>query len=526
MKRPFLLLIILGILWLAACNSDEPTATLVAPTLALPSEEQATPTLAPIVTATTETAVVSDVPTLTATATWTPRVVVVQATVPPAPVNTRFHNLRFVPNPAGPPQVTYPVGTGEVFAVWEYSGMNQGDVVQRAWRYNGSNWLNREEIWDLSVRGASGTVTDVSVFDKAIGGLAPGEYQLDLFVNGVWQSGGSFTILPRPSGGEPGFSGLYFAPNPNSPAQTSFPAGIEEVYALWNYNNMGVNDTVRRVWTFNGSAWIDKTETWDYFHYGPDGIVSDVSIFDFEGGGLASGDYTLTVYLNGVQQLAGAFTIGENAPQENVTHQQSSETRVAKVIDGSRLVVDGWDGTRKEITSGLEIIDIEWFWDGVHFLYVDRDDSQQLGNSTLGIKHALYLVNADTGQVTQLSAFAEDFHDPQPSQSLRHIALLVGTNYADACMVDRGLVFMELDDNWQRTAVYTVRDFAGGPTSDLYQIFPTVDKMNWLGPYTYQASLDATCLDLSTASPEDLLLRGVYQFDIDNLSAVRVSDLP
>ena len=524
MKRPFYLLIFLAILLLVACGSEEPTATTAAPTLAIPADAQATPTLASLASATTA---VTDAPTLTATATWTSVPVIPTRTQPPPPVNTRFHNLRFAANPGAAPQVVYPVGTGEVFAVWEYSGMNQGDLVQRAWRYNGSNWLNREEVWNLAARGASGTVTDVSVFDKAIGGLTPGDYQLDLFVNGVWQSGGSFTILPRPTDGQPNFSNLYFAANPNAPAQTSFPAGIEQVYAIWNYSNMGVSDVVKRQWAWNGPVWLEREETWDYFHYGPDGVVTDVSIFDFDGGGLQSGSYTMAVYLNGVKQLEGAFTIGEGGPNENVTLQQSTETRIAKVLDGKKLVVDEWDGSRRELATGLEIVDLQWFWDGAHLLYVDRDTSQRIGNSTLGIKHALFLVNADTGQVTQLGSFAEDFHDPQPSQSLRHIALLSGTNYGDACGVDRRLFFMELDDSWQRTAVYEMGDFAGAPVSDQYLTFPPYKgKLNWLSPYTYQASIDATCIDIDTAPPEDLLLRGVYQFDMNTLTAVRIGDLP
>ena len=63
--------------------------------------------------------------------------------------------------------------------------------------------------------------------------------------------------------------------------------------------------------------------------------------------------------------------------------------------------------------------------------------------------------------------------------------------------------------------------------SNQYQIYPTLaGNLNWLGPTTYEASLDATCLDIGTAPPKDLLLRGVYQFDMNTLTAVRTGDLP
>ncbi|MCZ7667986.1 MAG: hypothetical protein M5U34_12730 [Chloroflexi bacterium] len=65
-----------------------------------------------------------------------------------------------------------------------------------------------------------------------------------------------------------------------------------------------------RMDALNGAAWQTREKTWDYFHYGPNGVVTDVSIYNFEGGGLQSGSYTITVYLNGEEQLTGAFTIG------------------------------------------------------------------------------------------------------------------------------------------------------------------------------------------------------------------------
>lgn len=189
--------------------------------------------------------------------------------------------------------------------------MNPGDFVQRNWQFNGEGWLYKEEVWEQETeRGTNGTVNDVTLFGEVIGGLAPGDYYLDLFVNGVWQTGGGFTVLPRPTEGEPSFNNLHFTAYANGPTQTSFPAGTDQVYASWNYSNMGVTDVVKREWTLNGEVWQTREDSWDYFHYGPAGVVTDVSIYNFEGGGLASGSYTITVYLNGEQQLQGAFTIG------------------------------------------------------------------------------------------------------------------------------------------------------------------------------------------------------------------------
>ena len=320
-KRPFSLLILFSFWLLVACGSVAPTPTPFVPT------QPALSTIAPMVTPTAvlspPTAVLSP---LTATSTLlsagviptfipptsTPQASLpTLAVVPTVPIGTQFYNLRFTASPETIPQNSYPIGANGIYALWDYSGMNPGDFVQRAWKHNGEDWLYKEDVWDEeSERGANGTVTDVVLYGEVIGGLNPGDYYLDLFINGVWQTGGGFTVLSRPSEGEPSVNNLHFTAYANGPAQTSFPTGIEQVHAVWNYSNMGVTDVVKREWTLNGDVWQTREDSWDYFHYGPAGVVTDVSIYNFEGGGLASGGYTITVYLNGEKQLEGVFTIG------------------------------------------------------------------------------------------------------------------------------------------------------------------------------------------------------------------------
>lgn len=326
MKRPFSFFILLGCWLLVACGVESPTPTPFAPTQpALAAVVRSTPLFVATPTAVAmpltsvpllETAVRGDEtavsptipPTFIPPALQSPT----SAVVPTAPSGTQFYNLRFAASPEAAPQTTYPVGATGISAIWDYTAMKPGDFVQRNWQFNGEGWLYKEEVWDEETeRGVNGTVTDVSIYGEVIGGLAPGDYYLDLFVNGVWQTGGGFTVLPRPTAGEPSFNNLHFTAYANGPAQTSFPAGIEQVYAAWNYGNMGVTDVVKRDWLLNGAVWQTREDTWDYFHYGPAGVVRDVSIYNFEGGGLASGSYAITVYLNGVAALAGTFTIGE-----------------------------------------------------------------------------------------------------------------------------------------------------------------------------------------------------------------------
>ena len=320
---PLPLLIIFACFLIAGCSTPSPT-----PTPFVPTQEALAPANSvlqrPVATTvpvqptigSRETAVAITTPTSTnppllilPTQTTTPAPI---PTIPAVPVGTQFHNLRFVPDVGTLPQDIFPVGTNGIVALWDYSGMNSGDFVQRDWKFNGERWLYREEVWDEETeRGANGTVTDVELYGEVIGGLAPGDYYLDLFVNGVWQTGGGFTVLSRPTEGNPSFNNLYFTSYANGPAQTNFPAGTEQVYAVWNYKNMGVSDVVKREWMLNGVLWQAREDTWDYFHYGPDGVVTDVSVYNFEGGGLSPGQYVIVIYLNGEKQLEESFTIGQ-----------------------------------------------------------------------------------------------------------------------------------------------------------------------------------------------------------------------
>ena len=282
---------------LATAVTPTPFATAM-PTRSLVLPQTATPTLAPLPTATATPGA-----TTQPTATSLPPVPNL-ATAVPGPT-THFSNLRFASSPANPPQTDFPVGTEEVFALWDFSGMNNGDTVQRIWRKDGAVWLNREEAWTA---GPTGVVTDVSIYDRSLGGLDPGLYEVELYVNGAWQANGRFTILPRPAPGNPSFANLRFAETAVGPPQTSFPAWTRQIFAVWNYQNMGVSDVVRRTWLKDGQPWLVREDTWDYLHYGPQGMVNDVSIYDFETG-LPPGDYELLLSLNGVQQLTASFTI-------------------------------------------------------------------------------------------------------------------------------------------------------------------------------------------------------------------------
>ena len=106
-----------------------------------------------------------------------------------------------------------------------------------------------------------------------------------------------------------GFCCLHFAAGPLSPAAETFPAGTEIIYAVWDYTALSPGDRIRRIWIRDNLIWLTREEKWDWEKYGAAGTVRDLSIFDYEGSGLQSGEYKLQLYLNDELQQESAFII-------------------------------------------------------------------------------------------------------------------------------------------------------------------------------------------------------------------------
>jgi hypothetical protein len=93
---------------------------------------------------------------------------------------------------ATPGQSSFPAGTKQVFAIMIYQNMRAGLTIKREWYLDGNIWLTREEPWDFSKYGASGTMQDVSIYDTEVG-LDSGAYQLRVYINNVQQPIGNDT---------------------------------------------------------------------------------------------------------------------------------------------------------------------------------------------------------------------------------------------------------------------------------------------------------------------------------------------
>jgi hypothetical protein len=105
----------------------------------------------------------------------------------------QFTNLRFASSPTGAEQANFPVGTQEIYAIWDYDGMQATDVMERLWFHNDAEYVTRREDWDFLKYGFSGTVRDIFLFDR-IDGIDPGQWRVELYLNGEQQAVAEFTV--------------------------------------------------------------------------------------------------------------------------------------------------------------------------------------------------------------------------------------------------------------------------------------------------------------------------------------------
>jgi hypothetical protein len=118
------------------------------------------------------------------------------------------------------------------------------------------------------------------------------------------------TKTPSPDGKDlAGFSGLYFAAAADAPAADTFPSGIEEVYAIWDYTSMSPGDKIRRIWFRDNQIWLTREEGWNWGEYDSDGMLRDISVYDNEGTGLKPATYRVQLYVNDELQQEATFIV-------------------------------------------------------------------------------------------------------------------------------------------------------------------------------------------------------------------------
>jgi len=320
---------------------------------------------------------------------------------------------------------------------------------------------------------------------------------------------------------------FYNARLGNSPNDGTFQslylAGTKQVFSIWDYENMRDGLIIRREWYLDGKLWLKREELWDFSKYGANGTVRDISIYDLDYG-LPSGSYQLRLFIDNVQQPIGSnsktpvdtwvsFTILSDEAYYAGFLSPDSEWS-AKIVGQKSLIVHDSSGSSSELFVGREIPYLAWLPDSRHILFVDRDRSDQQGETNLGIRDDLWIVEIDGIEPHLLYRSHSTLGGGVgllPSSDGRYVAVIEGSGYADACSVDSRLVFFELGGDFQSARPIRQEHFTDIPSASDGVVYPIEDGM-WQTSTEFLVTLRGTCsIDLSEM--------GLYLFDVANFTA-------
>jgi|GEM_PF-1537535 len=316
----------------------------------------------------------------------------------------------------------------------------------------------------------------------------------------------------------PWFSPLIsFAVEPDRKiARQMFPSGVKQIYAMWEYGNMHSGLTMRREWYRDGELWLEREEMWDMDKYGSNGIVSDISVYDFDNG-LEAGSYLLKLFIDGQEfrsdgYMSQTFVVKSFEVIEPV--YSSDGQKIVSVDASGTLRVQSADGSQQTVLKVPGVTSLAWHPDGVHIFY-SMHSSSTIPPTPHGFWHELWVIDTQTGEQWLLAGAEEDLHQPVVSPTGPYLALISGSGFADACFVDKRLVILQLDSELKREAVFALSEFSGiewdlADTGMLVSVYPVGDPF-WRSNSLLEVELGWTC---TTDSPG-----GVYQLELEGQRA-------
>ena len=167
------------------------------------------------------------------------------------------------------PLNTYPDGVTLIYAVFDYSGMTDGETYRTEWKLDGE--VQPDLVHESQWKGGDSGTWWISIFGEK--GIRTGEWKLDLYLGDTLQQTGKLTVEANPAG-QPDIGPITFATdkdskdkpvNPLSADKPVLPAGTATVYAFFDGISVPKKTTWTSHWFLNGkSASTPKEHTWDF----------------------------------------------------------------------------------------------------------------------------------------------------------------------------------------------------------------------------------------------------------------------
>ena len=202
------------------------------------------------------------------------------------------------------------VGNGSILPIGSiasarflYADMRQGRPWSAIWYYEGAEVARTNDNWNEDDFGSKA----ISVAPQ--GGLLPGQYRLELYIDGALSATSDFVVAGVPGGPLPQiFGNLRYAAAADAdsarraPASSSFPAAIPSLYALFDWQRIAAGTPWTLRWLVDDQAFFQTSSPWRTSESGADFSVALANPPD--------GKYTMQLLINDLKLAEAEATIG------------------------------------------------------------------------------------------------------------------------------------------------------------------------------------------------------------------------
>lgn len=199
--------------------------------------------------------------------------------------------------------------TGNVAsAEFLYRGMTDGTPWTAIWYYEGAEIFRTPEdnVWTGGAEGRK--TTSISVPN----GLLPGNYRLELFIEGRLAATSDFIIAGAQEGVYPKiFENTHFTTAASineartSPQISNFAAGTSTIYSVFNWQQIAPGTPWRMRWSVDDNVFYDQTKPWSGPESGQQFLVQVAAP-----GGIPDGTYKMDLFVGRVQLASIQSRVG------------------------------------------------------------------------------------------------------------------------------------------------------------------------------------------------------------------------
>lgn len=289
---------------------------------------------------------------------------------------------------------SYILPTGNVASTrFIYRNMVAGTEWIWVWYYNGTPLYRSDEVWSDSY-GRDGTRDDVSI--EPNGGLSPGNYRVDLFIDTRLSVTGDFVVAGTPEGVLPNvFGPIRFyransatdAPSPNP--GSSYPDGAHTLHAIFDWQRIARGTVWTQQWLVDGTVFYEETTVWNTEQNG-----QNFNLRLTAPSGLPDGTYTLNLLINGIRLRTAEVSVGIGQLEIDRLERVGGLSLRGQIVDADTgLGIEG--ASFVLISEDFSIADFRWDASQVYALAItDREGRFEVDRPlALDAPYSVYIIS-------------------------------------------------------------------------------------------------------------------------------------